>query len=563
MNANLFICCGRWAVFSFIIITVGVRAHSSGMSERSDRSCQLLFGESVEFGANREGVTPQLALLPMQILNIQLDSSSESHAFSRAGVALEGRFDPKFVSRDGHTLSYEPSGKPVLLAGVEYIEFPNSTAMTTTSARGGRREFILTRGVKPYLARINEESGAIDPKGYISDVLLFERVRDQYVFRSRLLASNEQKRFFFEDPRISVLYFDGQAHYFLSGTDYSSHVIGSSNLDVMNRYVELLIDENGLPIAPSVNAKTGKPEFKDLSPAPKKTVQGYSFVDAKNGTIAQNELGQIVVRTRMRPDFADNRVHYLLHRSSFKAGWKYAEQIFVFSDWAQFQKYDWNNALDDLFEAHNTAKSDTASRSHGRVRPVEVSTILTDRDLKEHLSSHEHKILVAAEKGKGLGPGTRPLRIRREGVAIYISDAPGAPELWAGQIPKERANHFIIDNQKTIYITFDHEIRYLNQVVNGHSLYRRHYSASLKLFDASLTKLIGYRADIIQPVTALERGQHSGILDLQHVYPMGWTIQPLVAGVAKVRVYAGASDAHTTVYDFDILKLLLENSMQD
>ena len=131
-------------------------------------------------------------------------------------------------------------------------------------------------------------------------------------------------------------------------------------------------------------------------------------------------------------------------------------------------------------------------------------------------------------------------------------------ESFAGTVPADRIDSLIVKDDEVIYITFDHEIRFLNQETHGFSFSRRHYSASIKFFDSTLEHMIGYHADVIQPVTDLERGKDSGILDLQHVYPMGWTLQKQSASGAKVRVYAGAADAHTTMYDFDIVKLLLE-----
>jgi len=109
-----------------------------------------------------------------------------------------------------------------------------------------------------------------------------------------------------------------------------------------------------------------------------------------------------------------------------------------------------------------------------------------------------------------------------------------------------------------VFVTFDHEIRYAYQKVGNQKFRRRHYSASIKVFDRSLTNLIGYMPDVIQPKTRAERGLNSGILDLLHVYPMGWVIGRGSKGQPVIRVYAGASDAHTTVYEFDMIKLLAE-----
>jgi hypothetical protein len=90
---------------------------------------------------------------------------------------------------------------------------------------------------------------------------------------------------------------------------------------------------------------------------------------------------------------------------------------------------------------------------------------------------------------------------------------------------------------------------------------KRHYTASFKLFDDTLTKIDAYFADAIQPITLRERGVTTGIADLQHTYPMGRTIVPGKAGSkAKVRIYSGTSDANTSQYDLDPLKMLIEMS---
>ena len=81
---------------------------------------------------------------------------------------------------------------------------------------------------------------------------------------------------------------------------------------------------------------------------------------------------------------------------------------------------------------------------------------------------------------------------------------------------------------------------------------KRVYSASIKLWDKSLTSIDKVFADAVQPLLPHQRGG-SGILDLHHTYPMGRVI---VDGL--VRVSSGECDAHTASYDFDVMALLLE-----
>ncbi|MES2965995.1 MAG: hypothetical protein V4760_19085, partial [Bdellovibrionota bacterium] len=340
----------------------------------------------------------------------------------------------------------------------------------------------------------------------------------------------------------------GRARYFLSGTDYSPHVEGSLNPDVMNRFVELKIDSKGLPSKVEVDRETGKPDFQNMSPAPRFIEGQWLYVDAKNATIAQNELGQIVVRTRLRPDFKHPYVEKLARGDR----WEYAEQVFVFENWSHFRSYDWNDALVDLF-GQRASEPTSSARA-----PLTAKTIIREADLKEHLKSNDPNLRIASEKPKGLGPGTRPIRLERRGQELFGADAPGAPAVSLGNIPARLMEKFPIADGDVVYVTFDHEIRYMYQKVGSSNLRRRHYSASIKIFDPTLTRIVDYLPDVIQTVTPAERGLNSGILDLQHVYPMGWTISPNAQGKSIVRVYAGASDAHTTIYDFNMIRLLAE-----
>ncbi len=509
----------------------------------------------VETARRPEPTRPAKKDMVNTLIDAHLGGIPESGAFTREGVALEGQFKPQIARSDDVIKTINSTGKAVVYDGVKYIEFPNSTAMSTVDpVTGNQREFILTRGVKPYVEKMNSETGSISPQGYVSDVLLFERVSGQYVFRHRILASKEDAKFFFEDPRISVIHDAGKTHYFLSGTDYSSHRPDSTDPDVMNRYVELKIDGRGLPVAVEVDPQTGKPAFSNMSPAPKRTDDVWAFVDAKNGTIAQNEAGEIVIRTRMRPDFGNPIVKAMAGDKH----WQYAEQVFVFKNWQAFKDYNWNDALVDLFGKRGLLPTESTEG------PSLSKIIILDTDLTENLTSSDPNLKVevrSAEhpdaKGKGLGPGTRPVRIQRKGNQLFTSDGPGAPEHFAGDIPENRLNDFPIVDGGVTYLTFDHEIRYVKQKVNGQTLMRRHYSASLKFFDSTLTNIIFYRPDAIQPKTKHELGFNSGITDLLHVYPMGFAIAKS-GNSSVVRVYAGASDAHTTIYDFNILRLMLE-----
>jgi hypothetical protein len=293
-----------------------------------------------------------------------------------------------------------------------------------------------------------------------------------------------------------------------------------------------------------VNETTGKPDFSDMSPAPQLSRDGnYSYVDAKNGTITKNEKGEIVVRLRLRPNFEDAEIKIIAGQNK----WHYGEQVYVFKDWKDFRRYDWKYSLNDLFSTEQ--KVIPTNRVHPRV----AKEIIRDEDLKEMIDDPR----VAIEKGKGLGPGSIPVRVKRVGNKLYVSNAVGAPDEYAGTIPKNLRAAFILKPGEVKFLAPDHEIRYFRE----DGFLKRHYTASLKLFNDELTHIDAYYADAIQPITLRERGVTSGIVDLQHVYPMGRTIVPGKRGKkAVVRIYSGTSDANTSQYDMDILKVLTEMS---
>jgi len=186
----------------------------------------------------------------------------------------------------------------------------------------------------------------------------------------------------------------------------------------------------------------------------------------------------------------------------------------------------------------------------GRARPMLSKVIMRDSQLKELYT--DPKVYTA--KGKGMGPGTAPIRVVRRGDQLFASDGKNATEIAAGKVPKD----FSLKDGEVSYIAFDHEIRYFKDVRGQDEFLKRHYSLSIKQFDPSLTKVKAYYADALQPRQLHELGYNSGIADLQHVYPMGREVIQGADGVAKVRVSLGVSDAHTEIIEVDILSLMNE-----
>lgn len=473
---------------------------------------------------------------------------SETNAIVARRVDLRGTFHPAIVERGSTSTSLclrPASDAGVVYGGERYVELPNSTSMSTTDPRtGAAREFVLTRGVRPYTNEIDEAAHVWNaPKGYVSDVLLFERTAAGLVYCDTLLRSAPEQSFLFEDPRVSAFIDEGgRRRILLSGTDYAPHAPGSSNPDVMNRYVELVLDETGKPRPVDVDAQTQRPAFRDLSPAPRQTTDGFAFLDAKNAVLGMNEDGNLVVRTRFRPAANDPAF-----TGATVKPWGYGEQVFVFASFAEMQSYDWSHALDDLLGSAPTQTD--------RVRPLAAKIVAVDDTMHE---LYPPASLVKG-KGKGFGPGTPPVRVRRVGDDILLSEGKGAPEMKIGVVPTALRTSFPIADGAVSHLTFDHEVRYCSdrRASSEGELHavKRVYSSSIKLWDRSLTTIEKIYADAVQPLASHQRGG-SGILDLHHTYPMGRVI---VGGEAPVvRVSSGECDAHTASYDFDVMALLVE-----
>lgn len=536
----------------------------------------------------------QNSTVPTELLeSVQLEGISESPYVKRVSVALEGQFKPALIAETNLGPRYAPGGQPTIYNGREYFEFPNSTYDSAIGANGKKRFWMYTRGVRKYETGIDRKDGEISPNGYVSDVLLYEMIDGKPHFHSVFLESSPENKFLFEDPRISVIP-DGRGGeiHFLSGTDYSPHIPQAdnphNNPDVMNRYIEVKYDKNGVPQPVEVDPITKRPQFRDLSPAPQKRADGkYTEVDAKNATVSMNERGEIVVLPRLRPNFSNDRSMRELFDGD---SWTYAEQVFIFKNWNEFKNYNWADAMADL-----AGKGDQAKR-HGAVKPVYVRELIRDTDLKEHLTVNPNDTHVSIVKGeKGLGPGTRPVRIRRAGDLLLVSDGPGLPErVHAVLNESERASYPLAEGQVT-FGKLDHEIRKYKQNVRSGTLKRRHYTGTAKFLNDRMTEITAYRPDAIQPKNAHEKGLNSGILDLQHQYPMGIVIGDATPiskktldylkelreaaskdpaakakyesslkyvadklGLAKIQVTSGTSDAHTMILEVDFKGLYKE-----
>ena len=107
-------------------------------------------------------------------------------------------------------------------------------------------------------------------------------------------------------------------------------------------------------------------------------------------------------------------------------------------------------------------------------------------------------------------------------------------------------------------LTADHPLRTLNVTDDGQTFPKRVYTMSFRLWDAAGDTPLRAYADAVQPLTAETRG--GGILDLHHVYPVGWVPADGATPDApkRVAVWAGSADAHSPRYQRDLVKLLGE-----
>lgn len=480
-------------------------------------------------------------------------SVPQSNAFV-GRVELLGSIRPGRVTYEdqGRSAIVEPAeGDFKELGGRTYWELPNSTSVAV-----GDEELVITRGIRPYKNRITPSEGLFNgPDNYVSDLLLFRRNdAGELEFVHRLLDSAPEERFFFEDPRISVVEDNGTRRIFLSGTDYSPHVPGDSACYVRNAYLELQVDPATNLIEPiAVDPRTKKPAFRYLSPMPVSTADGSVGIDAKNATIAQREDGKIVVRTRFRPDFEQDPVvqRYKERYGDRVPSWSYGVQTFVFDDLEHLAGYDWRNALDLLLANHLDVPPMSPRRDKD---PSSAKLVMTEASLVDFYPRE----LYVPGKPIGLGPGTRPIRVERQGDQLYVSDGPNAPKLPAG-----KASGDFLTEGDVVYVSFDHKLRYLavkDPDDPEKSIARKRvYTGTITVWEKDLETVRTLYDDVVQPVEDHQIGL-TGIMDLHHAaYNMGVVLLPDPSGEeATVRVTAGEADAHTATYDWDLSKLFME-----
>ncbi len=494
--------------------------------------------------------------------SVILGGMKESPGITRRGSLLKGQFKPVLEKETKTGPLFKPSGMGIVYGRRRYIEFPNSTILPVPMPDGTVRLWMFTRGVRPYKVVINRSNGETAPRGYVSDVLMFEIVGGKTVFHSLFLESAPETKFLFEDPRIVDPQMVNEAHRLmkvkLAGTDYSPHKDPKdnpkNNPDVMNRYIDLDVDVNGVPVKPHVDPVTKTPDFKDLSPKPIKKKNGkYLEIDAKNATVTTNSFGEVVVHTRLRPNFKDQDILAIFDGKPYA----YALQAFGFKSEADFLNYQWADAIYDL-----TGKA-TPDNVMGSVRPVFANELVRDTQLPEHLKVPEARTDLEIIPGeKGIGNGTRMIRTRRAGDLLLTTDVNGAGEYITGVLSASERETYPVADGEEVPTRLDHEIRKIKQKTPGGTLKRRHYSMSFTVMNARQDRIVDYLPDILQPRFPHELGLDSGILDLLHLYPMGIAVIPKQWGdqmhavtpetleiLARAKAEAGSGEPAKAMYE--------------
>lgn len=547
--------------------------------------------ETVLLGKIRQGQVPSVdsSLLGQAKLH---STVPESSAIKRRPIdpAMEGQFKPVAIYEDETGTVFGPSGTPSRHEGTDYYEKPNSTTTSVVDEdTGHRRVWKLTRGIRYYTNHVNRLTGEQSPRGYVSDLLLYEVVNGKDVFHSVFIRSSPEHGSLIEDPR----WMPGTRPHLreIGVTDYSDHT-GNGDKDVMNRTIEIRFDRRGAPIKPVVDPITHRPVFKDISPEPQKNPDGsFTIIDAKNGTKFTDPFTRVTyLFSRMRPDFKDTHVANL-----FGKAWAYAHQVFGFKSRAESDSYDMSNAMKDL------AGKQVSDRQGAE--PLFVTQVLTDSELNEYYIVDPSEPGTRIKIGdKGTGPGPTPRLYARAGDLLLMSDDDGLGMVIVGKIPNPAS--YPIASGTTVIGQLGHEILKYYQEGRMGDMKRRFYTATMMFFSTSgVPKMTAFRPHVVQPLTKHELGYNSGIMDLAgHFYFMGLATMddakgrpvkqvPLAVinglhrryhammsnpgnqalktefkrfeaavekahGIARTMGTAGASDAHTIDVDIDQVQLL-------
>jgi len=473
-------------------------------------------------------------------------AAQETQRGGDGGLVLQRAFDgggkPVVVSVLPESRAWSlPDGGPLLRrqpAGKEYnsrryVDFFNATALRTASQDGKPRDFIWVRAIREgYEAHVDADGNVSNDyynEGYYSDTLLFELEGNRRPrFIERTLESDPAAGVLLEDARVSSFRMMGRDPrtgrfktenvVLLGFTVYARHG-GMDERTSRNAFVRLQAGGDGIP-KPERDGD-GRLKMVFMSPEPVRLPGDgpaqYAFVDAKNGIILPNARGSLRLHSRYRYQQADPRLP-----EGFRPSY-YAEQSYPLPENFLHQELDWQ-----------------AIMAHAQER----ETLRAD-DLNEHYPERS----IWPGSGKGHGPGAQPIRIQRRGSRLFVSEGWGHPWIDAGGLPA-LARAYLPDH-KTRFLSFDHEIRFLN--VGGKR--KRVYTLSIKLWDEDLDRIIDYHADAVQPQADYET-QNPGVPDLWHVYPTGRIVRP--DGV--VDTYEGAADSNVVRRRWYLPRLLTEMS---
>ncbi|MBI3298253.1 MAG: hypothetical protein HYZ75_08825 [Elusimicrobia bacterium] len=478
------------------------RADGTGDLEPLRRELRYLEGTLAPY------LSPALAAEAVEARrDVERRSAARGRALIARAKAAAAAWEPPAVGnlRPESRAWSLPDGGPLLgralrpqgyvFGGRRYVDLMNPAAV-----RLGGRDFIWVRAVRAgYGTRVGPH-GEVSTSDYFSDTLLFElRPRRAPRFIERALESTPER--LLEDPRLSRLKTRGRGErLYLGVTDHSPHG-AMSEKSSRNAFIPVVVDKDGVPRL--ARDEGGAPKLIALSPLPVQGPDGaFSIVDAKNGILVADNAGRARMLARHRYAVGDPRL---------PAGFKpadYAEQSFPLSRSELETGPDWGKLMAEL-DANETLR---------------------------------------AETGKGLGPGAPPVRLRRRGNILYVSEGYGRPWVRAGRLPKAASS--VLKEGETAFLSFDHAIRLLT--VGGKR--KRVYTVAVKLRDASLKRVLATYADAVQPLRPYET-ENPGIPDLWHVYPTG----RMINADGTVDTFEGAADSNVVRRRWDLARLLSED----
>lgn len=479
-------------------------------------------------------------------------------------VDLVGRFYPvdiKIVDAGDSAIFSPKKENLVSIHDEKYVEFPNSTGLTTINPGTlEQNEIVIARAIHAYENKITQE-GKHSPMGYSADEVAFVRYSKTGKLEPHvaIIKSRPDLKFFFEDGRICTL----DKKVYMAGTDYAEHMGAEKGMFVRNGVFEVPLDpKTGYPDPVVVNADTGRPAgLRYISPAPRLRPDGsLDAVDAKNGVFFKRQDGKIVLSTRFRFDYNQSPVYQAWHSRYGDRVPKsdYAIQSYVFDSPEQMFRYfegkSGDQVLQDLYVGHFKKRPDSQD-------PAFTATAGTFR------KNYPLKLLVKGGH-EGFGNGAQPRELFRRMGKVYMLDSQGVERL-VGVAPTGKAGRkFVLQENDHAYFSPMHDLATLADVdpQTGKKIRNIRWYEGMFGLSRDGRKFDVIFGSVVQPREVHQIGQ-TGILELHHAgYFMGSYLVPTGRKIRGEDLYllrttSGAADAHTETHDWNMAEVLKAMSL--